>query len=227
MTQTIVLKDITELTHDVHRYIFSKPQGLSFAPGQAAELAINTDKWRDEGRPFTFTSQPDDINLEFTIKSYPDHDGVTEQLPQLKPGATVTLDGPFGAITDEGPGVFLAAGAGVTPFIPILRARARNDKIDGCSLLFSNKTEKDIIMRGEWEATPGLTCVFTVTEEDSETTDETIETGRIDKAFLEKHVSSFDQNFYICGPGGFVDDVRDALKDLGVKKDNIITEEGW
>ncbi len=223
MTNTIVLKKIEELTPDTHRYIFSKPQGLSFEPGQATELAINADEWRDEGRPFTFTSQPDDIDLEFTIKSYPDHDGVTEQLPKLSPGATVTMEEPFGAISDQGKGVFLAAGAGITPFIPILRARARADDIDGCSLIFSNKTEEDIIMRGEWEAMLGLRHIFVLTDQDSEM----LETGKIDKAFLANHVKDFDQKFYLCGPGGFVDDMRDALLELGAQKSDIITEEGW
>ncbi|KIN65515.1 FAD/NAD(P)-binding oxidoreductase [Sulfitobacter noctilucae] len=223
MTQTIVLKKIEQLTHDTHRYIFSKPQGTSFAPGQATELAINADGWRDKGRPFTFTSQPDDIDLEFTIKSYPDHDGVTEQLPKLSPGSTVTMEEPFGAIEDKGPGVFLAAGAGITPFIPILRARARANKIDGCTLIFSNKAEDDIILRGEWEAMLGLSEVFVLTDQESDS----LATGQIDKEFLAGTIKSFSQKFYLCGPGEFVDAMRDALTDLGAAKSDIITEEGW
>lgn len=223
MTDTIVLKDVVPLTHDTNRYIFSRPEGLDFEPGQAAEIAINAEGWKDEGRPFTFTSQPDESDLEFVIKSYPDHDGVTEQLATLKAGATAELEGPFGAIKDEGPGVFLAAGAGITPFIPILRKRARENEIAGCTLIFSNKTEEDIIMRGEWEAMQGLRTVFTVTDASSDS----VETAKIDRAFLEKHISDFGQKFYLCGPGGFVDDVRDALQALGAKKGNIITEEGW
>ena len=223
MTDTIVLKDVVPLTHDTNRYIFSRPDNLSFKPGQATELTIDADGWRDEARPFTFTSQPEDSDLEFTIKSYPEHDGVTEKLAKLTAGATAMLDEPFGAIQDEGPGVFLAAGAGVTPFIPILRRRSRENAIEGCTLIFSNKTTDDIIMRGEWEAMQGLKTVFTVTDEETDG----VETAKIDKAFLEKHISDFDQKFYLCGPEGFVDDVRDALKELGAEKDNIITEEGW
>ncbi|KIN62557.1 FAD/NAD(P)-binding oxidoreductase [Sulfitobacter noctilucicola] len=223
MTNTIVLKEISPVTHDTHRYIFSKPQDLPFEAGQAAELAINSDGWREEGRPFTFTSLPEDINLEFVIKSYPDHDGVTEQLPQLRPGSTVTLDGPFGAINDQGPGVFLAAGAGVTPFISILRARARSGNLSGCKLIYSNKTEADIILRAEFEAMQGLETVFTVTKEDSDQ----VKSEKIDKAFLKEHIDDFGQKFYLCGPGGFVDDVRDALQALGAQKSDIITEEGW
>lgn len=223
MSYQIVLQDRVPLTHDTNKYIFNKPEGLNFEPGQATELTLEIDGYRDEGRPFTFTSQPDDQRLEFVIKSYPGHDGVTDRMADLTAGAVATLDGPFGAIKDHGPGVFLAAGAGITPFIPILRKHDREGTMDGCTLIFSNKTEADIIMRGEWEAMQNLETVFTVTDEEAEG----LHHGQVDKKFLQEQVKDFDQTFYICGPQGFVDDVRDALKDLGAKADNIVTEEGW
>lgn len=223
MPDKSTLKSKTPLTHDTNRYVFSRPEGMEFEPGQAVELAIQKDGWRDEARPFTFTSLPSDADLEFVIKTYPDHNGVTEQLATLEPGAQVTLDGPFGAIKDQGPGVFLAAGAGITPFIPILKKRAADHAIDGSTLIFSNKTEKDIIMRGEWEAMEGLRTIFAITDE--ATSD--FHSGKIDKAFLKQEIKDFDQKFYLCGPGGFVDAMRDALKDLGAKDDSIITEDGW
>ncbi|APE42114.1 flavodoxin reductase [Sulfitobacter alexandrii] len=223
MADRIILKDLKPVTHDTHHYTFSRPEGLSFEPGQAAELAIDRDEWRDEGRPFTFVSQPEDDDIEFVIKSYPDHDGVTEKLAQLKPGAELTLDGPFGAITDHGPGTFIAAGAGITPFISILRKHRREGTMDGCTLLFANKTEADIILRGEWEAMKGLRAEFILSDEKVDG----LHHGKIDKSILEELVTDFDQTFYLCGPQEFVDDVRDALKDLGAKESSIVTEEGW
>ena len=217
------LKAINPVTHDTNHYVFSRPDGLEFEPGQAVEISIQKEGWKDEGRPFTFTSMPSDQDIEFVIKTYPDHDGVTEQLAQLQPGAEVELDGPFGAIQDQGAGVFLAAGAGITPFIPILKKRDQGGKLGDCALIFSNKTEKDIILRGQWEAMQGLRTTFVVTDEKVEG----LHHGEIDKAFLQKEISSFDQMFYLCGPGGFVDAMRDALKELGAQDDRIVTEDGW
>ena len=217
------LKAINPVTHDTNHYVFSRPDGLKFEPGQAVEISIQKEGWKDEGRPFTFTSMPSDQDIEFVIKTYPDHDGVTEQLAQLQPGAEVELDGPFGAIQDQGAGVFLAAGAGITPFIPILKKRDQGGKLGDCALIFSNKTEKDIILRGQWEAMQGLRTTFVVTDEKVEG----LHHGEIDKAFLQKEISSFDQMFYLCGPGGFVDAMRDALKELGAQDDRIVTEDGW
>lgn len=222
MTHTLTLKTKEQLTPDTHRYVFDKPSNLDFEPGQATELSLMKDGWRDKARPFTFTSLPQDPTLEFVIKSYPERDGVTEQLAMMETGDTVSITDPFGAITDHGAGVFIAAGAGITPFIPILEKHDAHGEMD-CTLIFTNEREEDIILRKTWEKMAGLKTVFTVTDED----DADVAEQKVDKAFLQKHVSSFDQTFYICGPEGFVEDVRDALKELGAQADKIVTEDGW
>ncbi|CAM4173873.1 FAD-binding oxidoreductase [Palleronia rufa] len=223
-TYTMTLKEKSPVTHDVYRLVFDRPKGFTFESGQCTHWALDRDGWRDEDRPFTMTSQPEeDDRVEFVIKSYPDHDGVTKKIPGLEPGAQVIADEPDGAITDHGAGVFIAGGAGVTPYIPILRRRAKDGTLDGCTLIFSNKTEKDIILREEWEAMDGLRCVFTVTDQD----DAAVETGKVDEGFLKRHLDDLDQPFYICGPRQMVDDIRDALKSIGVAEDRIVTENGW
>lgn len=222
MTHQIILLKKQQLTPDTHSYSFSKPKDISYLPGQATEMRLIKDGWKDKGRPFTFTSLPDDEMLEFVIKSYPDHDGVTEQLAMMQPNDKVEISDPFGAITDHGPGVFIAAGAGITPFIPILEKHDAQGCMD-CTLIFSNETEADIILRDKWRKMDGLKTVFTVTDD----TGSDLNKDRVDKAFLESHLSDFKGQFYICGPGGFVDDVRSALKELGVDADKIITEDGW
>lgn len=222
MSHMLTLREKQPVTHDVNHYVFDRPDGFDFTPGQATELTLDKDGWRDEARPFTFTSQPDDPTLEFVIKSYPSHDGVTEQLVTLTPGDRVTIGDAWGAIEDKGPGVFIAGGAGVTPFIPILRARAKAGTLNGCTLIFSNKTEADIILKDEWLAMDGLATVFTLTEVESHPT---FETALIDKAFLERHVSDFGQKFYVCGPDKMVEEISATLKDLGADPDGITFEE--
>lgn len=222
MAYRLTLKAKEQLTPDTHRYLFDRPADLVFKPGQATELTLLKEGWKEKGRPFTFTSRPDENALEFVIKSYPDHDGVTEQLAMMEPGDRVEITDPFGAITDHGPGVFIAAGAGITPFIPILEKHDAMGKM-GCTLIFTNATEDDIILRDKWQRMEGLRTVFTVTDQK----DAGVDTQVIDKAFLAAHVDDFDQTFYLCGPQPFVDDVRDALRALGASEDKIITEEGW
>src|SRR4051812_30264459 len=109
------------LTHDVKRITVEKPAGYHFEPGQATEVAINKPEWKSERRPFTFTSLNDSKTLEFTIKVYDDHQGVTQQIGKLKPGDELLIHDVWGAVTYKGPGVFIAGGAGITPFIAIFR----------------------------------------------------------------------------------------------------------
>ena len=85
MTQHIVkINSIKHITPDVLQIVTEKPQKYNFTPGQATNVSINKNAWKDEKRPFTFTSLPDSDFLEFTIKTYPSHKGVTNELLKLK-----------------------------------------------------------------------------------------------------------------------------------------------
>lgn len=222
MTHTLTLRAIEPVTHDTNRLTFEKPDGFAFAPGQATEMHLEKDGWRDEARPFTFTSLPDADHLEFTIKSYPEHEGVTNEIRKMSPGDRVGITDPWGAIEDKGPGTFIAGGAGITPFIAILRARRRREgSLEGSRLFYANAEEKDIILREEWEAAPGLDCVFTLEEEHVEGLDH----GRIDGAFLDRHGVYPGGLFYLCGPPPMEDAVTKLLADRGVDAERIVTEE--
>ena len=117
----IKIKSVKPLTHDVLQIVTEKPAEISFTPGQATEVSINKKGWENEKRPFTFTSLPIDNYLEFTIKSYPGHDGMTNQLLKVKSGDELILHDVFGAIEYNGEGLFIAGGAGITPFVSIFR----------------------------------------------------------------------------------------------------------
>ena len=81
MEQHIVkIKSIKKLTHDVLQIVTEKPPAYTFIPGQATDISINNDEWKEEKRPFTFTCLPENDYIEFTIKTYPSHQSVTNQL---------------------------------------------------------------------------------------------------------------------------------------------------
>jgi len=223
MSYKLEITDIQRVTHDVRQYNFEKPGGYEFEPGQATEVSIDKDGWRDEKRPFTFTSLNEDHHLQFTIKSYPEHEGVTEQIGKLKKGDAFIIDDPWGTIQYKGPGIFLAGGAGVTPFIAILRKLYKDGRLDGNTLIFSNKTDKDIILHDEFEEMLGENFINVITDEPSD--EHIFLDGFIDKNFLSEHIDDFDQPFYVCGPPAFVDSMLDYLKELGANPDGLVFEE--
>ena len=220
MNHTINLLMSQFVTHDVKRFIVSKPSGFSVVPGQGVELAINRPGQREEGRPFTPTGLAADRVLEFTIKAYPDHAGVTQALHQLEPGAELLMSEPFGTIRYQGPGVFIAGGAGITPFLAILRELARTGEAGGQTLIFSNKTPADVICEKELRHVLGERCILTCTGAAAPGYAQ----RRVDRAFLEETISDFKQRFYVCGPPPFMEAVNGALADLGASSESLVFE---
>ena len=218
-TSVKILK--TELvTHNVRHYRVEKPKDFQFGPGQATEVSIDKDGWRDEKRPFTFTSLQDEPTLEFTIKSYRDHPGVTNALWGLEAGDSLLLRDVWGTIQYKGVGTFIAGGAGVTPFIAILRNLNAKGGLKGNRLIVSNQTERDIILRDEFEAMEGLETLWTVTGDPKSK----LLQERIDVDFLKHHITNFSQNFYLCGPDPMVKDLREALQELGADVSSVTWE---
>jgi len=153
------------VTHDVKRFTVQKPEGYSFMAGQATEVSINKPEWRDQKRPFSFTSLNSWENLEFTIKIYREHAGVTNQMEKLQEGDELIIRDVWGAITYKGPGFFIAGGAGITPFIAILRQLKGDCKVKGNKLIFSNKTSADIILKDEFRKMLGSDFYIVLTRE--------------------------------------------------------------
>ena len=212
---------IENVTHNVKRFTLSKPGSYEFTPGQATDVTIDLPVWKKERRPFTFTSLNEWDTLEFTIKIYDDHHGVTNELGKLKPGDELIIHDIWGAIQYKGEGVFIAGGAGVTPFIAILRNLHHQQKIGNNKLIFSNRTTSDIILKDEFEHMLGDNFINTITNEKTDKYDN----EKIDKDYLKKKVNNWNQYFYICGPDAMVEDIHKDLLDLGVKDEKIVTEQ--
>jgi ferredoxin-NADP reductase len=220
MEQIVKILSVRNVTHDVRAYQVAKPENYHFEPGQATDVSINTEKWKTETRPFTFTSLNEWPYLEFTIKSYQDHDGVTNALYQLQAGDELIIRDVWGTISYKGPGTFLAGGAGITPFIAILRRLKKDNKIKGNQLFFSNKTSGDIILKNELDEILGKDVHYLLTQEDSPV----YEKGPIDKEFLDSGVADLTKPFYICGPDKMVSDLTKDLTDLGAKPESVVFE---
>lgn len=220
MEHIVKIISITSVTHNVRQYNLEKPEGFHFTPGQATDVSINESKWKDELRPFTFTGLNTDAHLQFTIKSYTDHDGVTNRLGQLKAGDELIIRDVWGAIEYKGPGYFIAGGAGITPFIAILRQLRKDGKLAGNTLFFSNQTDRDIILKEELVAMLGGNAHFNITSQP----DSKYDRRKINTDFLKAEIKDFKKHFYVCGPDQMVLDLNQMLEKLGAKADAVVFE---
>jgi ferredoxin-NADP reductase len=214
------VESVKNLTHDVLEITTNKPKNFKFSPGEAANIAINKSGWLKEERPFTFTNLPSNNSLEFTIKLYPEKEGVTNELVLLEKDDELVLHDVFGSITYKGEGVFIAGGAGITPFISIFRSLHAKKEIGKNKLLFANKTKADIILENEFRTLLGNAFVNILSDEDIEG----YHYGMVTEEFLKANVSDFTQQFYICGPPPMIKAVQKQLINLGVTEDQITIE---
>ena len=211
---------IKPATHNVRQFRIEKPEGYSFNPGQATEVSINKPGWEEEKRPFTFTCLNTDPFLEFTIKIYSDHKGVTNELGTLKEGDSLIIRDVWGAIEYKGEGYFIAGGAGITPFIAIFRQLHHDNKLKGNKLFFSNRTANDIILKDELNTMLGKDVLNVISDEKTED----YYSGFINEDFIKAHVDDFKKHFYVCGPDPMIKAINKTLVSLGASPEAVVFE---
>ena len=202
---------------------------ISFIPGQFVIVHLKNRSGL-KGKPYTISSIPSDKFLSITVKKIGEF---STALHNLMIGASVIIDGPMGQFFPEeknGELVFLAAGIGAAPFFSIIRNYAerghlKNKKIH---LFYSNKTKKDIAFFDELNSisdknkNPRIFYYLTRQK---------IKDGRIEefkridaKSIKNKLGRLEDKDYFICGSADFVSDIRRAILDEGVEKQNVHVE---
>ena len=218
--KNVKIISIEHATQNVMHVKTEKPDGISYLPGQAVDIAVDEVGWKTELRPFTFTSLPSDEFLEFFIKTYPEHNGVTDEISKLSTKNSLLLGDVFGDIQYKGEGVFIAGGAGITPFISIMKDVERKEGIGNNKLIFANNTSSDIIENEFFSILLGKNFTNVLSKEENDK----YEHGYITKEIIESQIQNGDSYFYLCGPPPMMDAVLKHLKELGVEDSKIIKE---
>jgi len=220
------IKDIKNETHDVKTFRLAPEESIDFTPGQYCLVSIaGSSKHEGTEKPFTYASSPTADYVELTVKKIGEF---TKALHELEVGDSLILDGPRGKSlnfdeTIEEDVVFLAGGSGITPFMSAIRYAIRRNLENKMTLIFSNRTEEDIIYIEELDEVnrrEGFRIVNTLT--DSWPQDWKGETGYIDRAMLEKYVNEACKKiWYICGPPPMIDSMEKLLAEENVPGEKI------
>jgi len=218
--QLVRIKSIEHINYNVLRIVAEKPQHFNFIPGQATEISVNRNGWEAEKRPFTFTSLPENDYLEFTIKIYPMRRNVTYEIDELVVNDELILHEVFGELVYKREGVFIAGGAGVTPFISIFRQLHSINKIGENKLILANNSKADIILEQEFKDLLNGNFVNILTHENIKGYSH----GLINEDFLSKHLTDTGKYVYLCGPPPMMASVEKQLADLRLAEKMIIKD---
>jgi glycine betaine catabolism B len=205
---------------------FERPAGFSYLAGQWAFVTI------EQGgealtRHLTLSSSPTEPFLEMT-KGMTGHP-FAEAFAALAPGDEVVIRGPRGRFTlqdgDEDV-VFISGGIGVTPLRSMARYVTDTNLLVRILLLYSARTEEDVLFREEFEEmqrkSPRLGVRVTLTRPGPGYSGPT---GRIDRAFVEQAVPDVrGRGFYVSGPGAMVDEMAALLGEMGVPDGQVRRE---
>ena len=172
----------------------------------------------------------------WTISSSPTADGVlastikesgdfTASIGKTKVGDTALVYGPFGRFSyalhpEERDLVFIAGGIGITPLMSMLRhIRDTHAKVK-VTLLYANKSERDIAFRDELAAMeraagPGIKVVHVLNKPGDEWKGES---GHLDGEKIKRHCGPElrGKAFYVCAPPGLMDQTIAFLRGAGV-----------
>jgi ferredoxin-NADP reductase len=225
-------REVAERTMAFH---FQRPPDFQFKPGQYADLTLTDPPETDaEGniRTFSIASAPFEPALMFTTRMR--DTAFKRVLKSLPIGSEISLAGPMGSFAlhnnSKKPGIFLAGGIGITPFLSIILQAAKERLPHQLSLFYSNRRPEDApfvkLLREAAEANPNFRFIPTMTQMAKSHQEWGGETSVIDRRMLERHIPSFHGPiYYTAGPPAMVSALRKMLVETGVDEDDIRSEE--
>lgn len=208
---------------DAHTLILEKPEGFSFKAGQYVLLQIPING-RPLRRSYSLASAPHEKELHITIRTQ-EQGRVSPTLAKLQTNDQIGVLGPVGEFTrgEEKHSVFVAAGAGITPFISMLREAKKQNNQQRTTILYTNKTPQQELYSQELEIHA---------QQANTTLHKTItrplpgyqgRTGRLNKQDLQEHLND-NTVYYLCGSNDMVRAFTTKLLELGATPEQIRTE---
>ncbi len=198
-----------------------KPQlhshAIQLRPGQFGFLSIpNVGRDHDE-HPFSLMEQSAQT-ISFGIKIY---GTFTETLTTLKPGAAVTLRGPFGQFGEHllqaKQQVWIAGGIGVTPFISLLSEIQPNQSV---TLIYANRGPAPALFTAKIKQffAKNKKCMYV--EHDTATH------GRLTADKITEYAElTAKTRVWLCGPPPMMMELEKQLPIHGIKKKYIYFED--
>jgi ferredoxin-NADP reductase len=224
-----------EIAEGTIAFHFEKPTGFKFNAGQFADVTLVDSPETDaEGntRTFSIASPPFENELVFTTRM---RDTAFKRTLKKVPLTTeVKIGSAAGSFTlhknPAKPGVFLAGGIGITPFLSIVQ-QAHHDRLPHKLYLFySNRRPEDApfldTLQNMEKTNPNFHLICTMTEMSKSQREWKGEIVPIDQEMLSRHLATLQGPiYYSAGPPAMVAGMKETLVSAGVDEDDIRTED--
>jgi 3-ketosteroid 9alpha-monooxygenase subunit B len=217
---------VVEETHDTKSFVFDVPaelrEAFAYDAGQFCTFRVRLGD-EDLMRYYSMSSSPHtDGELTTTVKRVAGGRVSNWMLDEVAVDDVLTLTRPAGVFTlraRETPIVAFSGGSGITPVFSLVKsALATTDR--RVRLLYANRDSGSIIFRTELDA---LSRVHPDRLEVVHHLD--TESGFVHSNGVTEFVEAdLDADFYICGPGPFMDVVEDALAQSRVPSEQVFVE---
>jgi ferredoxin-NADP reductase len=213
-------------------FIFEKPSGLIFKPGQYGGFTLITPTEVDAGgitRRFSLLSTPDNHYLSIAIRMQ--NSAYKRVLNKLEIGDEIKFAGPVGSFTLHEdvniPAIFIAGGIGITPFYSMLCAATQYQLPMQITLFYGNQQKEDAAFLDELtqlqQRSSNFKFIPTLATAESSWSGER---GFINKTMLEKHITELATSiYYICGSPIMVTTLQETLIEMGIHEERIRTED--
>lgn len=217
------------ITPTVFEIDFKPSEPLLFKPGQFLMVKFKNPENPEKtlSRSYSIASCPEKEVLTLCVKIVLGGVG-TNFLNTIEIGSTVDLTGPFGRFTyhSESPKIpfFISTGTGVAPYVSMTQSQIYQDASPKETIcLHGVRQEEEILYEEILSQVPGLKFIATVSRP---TENWKGFKGRVTD-YLKEISNSFDWNsadFYLCGNGSMIKEVKTFLAEKGVPKESVHQE---
>jgi ferredoxin-NADP reductase len=187
---------------------------LPVSGGQFLSWRFLTPEMWWQAHPYSLSALPQPPYLRITVKAVGDHSGA---LAHMRPGTRVAIEGPYGAFTQDtqrqSRALLIAGGIGVTAMRSLLEDLPRHS---APVVIVRASRESDLVLRRE---------IAELVRHHKGVLHEVI--GSRDRVGLDERslatvVPDIQQrDIFICGPEGFVAELVETVRYLGVSEESI------
>jgi ring-1,2-phenylacetyl-CoA epoxidase subunit PaaE len=238
---TLRVTDIRRETADCVSIAFEVPADLqteyAYIQGQYLTLKFNV-KGEELRRSYSLCSSPvTDKEWRIAVKKVKDGKGSGYLNDMVKAGDKIDVMTPMGNFytpldaSQKKQYVLFAGGSGITPMLSIIKTILKQEPLSTLHLFYGNRDESSSIFKKNLDELAAanssrfsLSHVFEIHPTPGEVTYQGVLSKEKVKALLEKYGKLNADEFFVCGPGPMMENVKQCLQELKVDDKKVHIE---